>query len=436
MNTWINPQDVYSHFKELKDSFLLESLNGPPKVARYSFIGFSPFIKIKAKENKVIINEDGKENLLYGNPFFILRHILKKAKDNPEFKGAFGYFGYGLSWFIEDFKKKNRDDIDMPDLYFIFPKSLIVFDHLTKKIEILSSSENEIRNIIKKKKPNFSKTIKNGPITSNLTKRRYIEMVKEAKAYIKAGDIYQANLSQRLSCTLDMDPWFLYKRLSFINPSPFAAFLNLPDGFLVSSSCERLLKVENGIIETRPIAGTRPRGIGKIDDKTKEKELILSEKERAEHIMLIDLERNDIGKVCRYGTVFPDELMTIERYSHVMHIVSNIKGVLKPDKDLIDCIIALFPGGTITGVPKKRCMEIIEELEPTSRGVWTGSIGYIDFRGKMDLNIIIRTIIIKDNIAYLQAGGGIVSDSDPECEYYETLHKAQALILSITGKKL
>ncbi|MEW6681214.1 MAG: anthranilate synthase component I family protein, partial [bacterium] len=277
----------------------------------------------------------------------------------------------------------------------------------------------------------YSNKIKKGRLQSNFTKKKYIEMVKRTKEYIKAGDIYQANLSQRLSCKLEADPWFIYKRLSLINPSPFSAFLNLGDSYIVSSSPERLIKVYGRIIETRPIAGTRPRGKGKID-KQLEEELILSEKERAEHIMLLDLERNDLGKVCEYGTVIPDELMVIEKYSHVMHIVSNIRGVLRPDKDFIDCIIAGFPGGTITGVPKKRCMEIIEELEPISRGIWTGSMGYIDFFGKMDLNIIIRTIIIKDKMAYLQAGGGIVADSEPEFEYYETLHKASALISSIT----
>lgn len=432
MNNWISPQDAYSHFSKVKNSFLLESINACEKIGRYSFIGFSPFITIKAKGDRVIIQEEEKEYRKKGNPFLILRDILKKAKKNPEFKGCFGYFGYSLSWFIEDLPKKNKDDIGLPDLYFIFPKSLIVFDHKLKKIEILSKDEDEIRKKLKKEEPFLSLTIKRGRITSNLTKGEYIKMVKKAKEYIKAGDIYQANLSQRLFCKLEIDPWFLYKRLSSINPSPFAAFLNLPDGSIVSSSPERLIKVENGIIETRPIAGTRPRGKKENDDKTKEKELILSEKERAEHIMLVDLERNDLGKVCEYGTVISDEFMSIERYSHVMHIVSNIKGVLRRDKDFIDCVIAVFPGGTITGVPKKRCMEIIEELEPTSRGVWTGSIGYIDFGGKMDLNIIIRTIIIKDEIAYLQVGGGIVADSNPIDEYYETLHKAEALVLSIT----
>ncbi|MEW6103850.1 MAG: anthranilate synthase component I family protein [bacterium] len=423
----ISPKYVYSHFRNIKDSFLLESMNGPFNVARYSFIGFDPFITIKAKEDKVFINE----KVYKGNPFFILRDVLKRAKKHKEFKGCFGYFGYNLAWFIEELPRKNIDDIGMPDLYLIFPKNLIVFDHKLKTMEILSLDENEIRKEIKKREVPFSKEIKRGRFISNFTKKGYIEMVKRAKGYIKAGDIYQANLSQRLCCELDMDPWFVYKNLSSINPSPFSAFLNLGDSFIVSSSPERLIKVSDGIIETRPIAGTRPRGKGRIDKKL-EKELILSEKERAEHIMLVDLERNDIGKVCKYGTVIPDELMTIERYSHVMHIVSNIKGILKDDKDFIDCIIAGFPGGTITGVPKKRCMEIIEELEPTFRGPYTGSIGYIDFQGKMDLNIIIRTIIIKNSKAYIQAGGGIVSDSDPELEYYETLHKAEALILSIT----
>ncbi|MEW6007521.1 MAG: anthranilate synthase component I family protein [bacterium] len=422
----ISPQAFYSHFRNKKDSFLLESMNGPFKVARYSFIGFDPFITIKAKGDKVFVN--GK--VYKGNPFFILRDVLKRAKKHKEFKGGFGYFGYSLAWFIENLPRKNIDDIGMADLYLIFPKTLIVFDHKIKTIEIFSPDENEIKKEIIKKELPFSKEIKRGRLISNLTKKKYIEMVKKAKEYIKAGDIYQANLSQRLCCRLDMDPWFVYKRLSSINPSPFSAFLNLGDGYIVSSSPERLIRVSDGIIETRPIAGTRPRGKGRIDKKL-ERELILSEKERAEHIMLVDLERNDIGRVCKYGTVIPDELMTIEKYSHVMHIVSNISGILRDDKDFISCIIAGFPGGTITGVPKKRCMEIIEELEPTSRGVWTGSIGYIDFCKKMDLNIIIRTIIIKDGMAYIQAGGGIVADSDPELEYYETLHKAEALILSI-----
>ncbi len=420
LNELINPQALYSHLN-IKNSFLLESMNGEEKVARYSFIGFDPFITIKAKGDRVFVNEE----VLSGNPFFILRDILKRAKENPYFKGCFGYFGYSLAWFIEDLPKKNIDDIGLPDLYLIFPKSLVVFDHKLRKIDVFGDMPK-----LKNPQP-ISKKIKKGPLTSNFTKKKYIEMVKKAKEYIKAGDIYQVNLSQKLSCNLEADPFFIYKRLSSINPSPFSAFLNMGDFFLISSSPERLIKVENGIIETRPIAGTRPRGKGKRD-KELEKELILSEKERAEHIMLVDLERNDIGKVCEYGTVLADELMTIERYSHVMHIVSNISGVLRPDKDFIDCIIACFPGGTITGVPKKRCMEIIEELEPTARGVYTGSIGYIDFQNKMDLNIIIRTIIIKNGKAYLQAGGGIVADSDPETEFYETLHKAQALILSIT----
>ncbi len=260
-------------------------------------------------------------------------------------------------------------------------------------------------------------------------------MVEKAKEYIKSGDIYQANLSQRFEVEAkDINVFLLYQRLRKINPSPFACFFDFPDVKIVSSSPERLIKLYGRIIETRPIAGTRPRGKDGIDDKEMEKELILNEKERAEHIMLVDLERNDIGRVCEYGSVKVDEFMVLERYSHVIHIVSNIKGRLQKGQDAFDCIRACFPGGTITGVPKVRCMEIIDELEKHRRGPYTGSAGYISFNGDMDLNILIRTFVLKNNNLYFHVGGGIVADSVPEMEYQETLHKAEALFQAICDK--
>ncbi|MEK9150219.1 MAG: anthranilate synthase component I family protein, partial [Candidatus Desantisbacteria bacterium] len=369
------------------------------------------------------------------------------------------YFGYEMAWFIEDLPQRKKDGLDLPDLYLIFPKSLIIFDHKLQSLNILSPNREEVEKRIEKSEVRIEKSgdrsqeekdcslltahcsleekdcsmlyaLCSPYINSNFTKEEYIKMVERAKEYIRTGDIYQANLSQSLSVKMKQDPWILYQRLTAINPSPFSAYLEL-DGFsIASSSPERLVRVKDNLIETRPIAGTRPRGKVKAEDEKLACELILSQKERAEHIMLLDLERNDLGRVCKYGTVKVDELMAIERYSHVMHIVSNISGELKSGIDFIDCILATFPGGTITGVPKVRCMEIINELEPTKRGPYTGSIGYIDFAGTMDLNIIIRTFVIKDGVAYIQVGGGIVADSDPISEYYETLHKAEALLQS------
>jgi para-aminobenzoate synthetase component 1 len=254
-------------------------------------------------------------------------------------------------------------------------------------------------------------------------------MVRRCKEYIAAGDIYQANLSQRFSADLGgADPLRLYKILRSVNPSPFAAYLDFGDLQLVSSSPERLIRLHEGIADTRPIAGTRRRGDDHAETRDLSVELLTNEKERAEHIMLLDLERNDLGKVCKYGTVAVDELMVIENYSHVIHIVSNVMGELAAGRDAFDLVRAVFPGGTITGVPKVRCMEIIDELEPVARGPYTGSIGYFSNTGDMDLNIIIRTFVVSSGIAHIQVGAGIVADSDPVREYFETLQKAEALI--------
>ncbi len=256
--------------------------------------------------------------------------------------------------------------------------------------------------------------------------------MEKTKEYIKAGDIFQANLSLRVSASIgNTEKWRIYKILSKINPSPFAAYLDMGDYQIVSSSPERLLKFDRNIVETRPIAGTRPRGADAKGDKKMRADLLINEKERAEHLMLIDLERNDLGKISDYGSVVVDEFMITEDYSHVIHIVSNIKGTAAKGKNCLDAVRSAFPGGTITGVPKVRCMEIIDELENVTRGPYTGSLGYISFTGAMDLNIIIRTFVVKNGVAYVQAGAGIVADSEPEKEYFETLKKAEALIKTL-----
>jgi anthranilate/para-aminobenzoate synthase component I len=304
--------------------------------------------------------------------------------------------------------------------------------HYDNALNKISRLYNKIKSPLSPIKEIAAKRGKSVDIKHEITKKDYMDMVVKTKEYITAGDIFQANISQRVSAEIgNANPWELYKALSSINPSPFAAYLNMGDYHIVSSSPERLVKVSGESVETRPIAGTRRRGVDSKEDSSMRAELLLDEKERAEHLMLIDLERNDLGKISDYSTVTVDELMTTEDYSHVMHIVSNIRGRIVEGKDSFDVIRAVFPGGTITGVPKVRCMEIIDELEPVARGPYTGSLGYIGFTGEMDLNIIIRSFVIKDPTAYVQAGAGIVADSDPEREYYETLKKAEALIKTL-----
>ncbi|MCI0526556.1 MAG: anthranilate synthase component I family protein [Nitrospira sp.] len=267
---------------------------------------------------------------------------------------------------------------------------------------------------------------------ANLTREEYIKCVRHCQDYIAQGDIFQANLSLRFSTPLQAyPPLTLYSILREVNPSPFAAFLNLGKLYLISSSPERLVHVSGRLVETRPIAGTRPRGKNTAEDHQMTVDLLTSVKERAEHLMLLDLERNDLGRVCQYGSIKVDEFMVTEQYSHVMHIVSNIQGRLRENVTCLDVLQAVFPGGTITGVPKVRCMEIIDELEPVARGLYTGSIGYISFAGDMDLNIVIRSLLLMENTAYFQVGAGIVADSDPLEEYQECLYKAEALMKSI-----
>jgi anthranilate/para-aminobenzoate synthase component I len=484
-----SPRSIYALFRS-SNSVLLESVKGPEKIARYSFIGFDPCMIFRVKNGLVEIENNpyaapftkwGKEGLIEeknispNKPLHVLKDIIKSYRQTfieylPPFQGGIvGVLSYDFVQYFERLPQDAVDDLHIPDAHFFLIDRLIAFDHFSKKGWIIvcpgvretlrqdrfqngidwsekyAEAENEIENILKKIEDNHLHIIKNNSqfasrksqssnidIIYEMKKKEYMDMVKRAKEYIAAGDIFQANLSQRVSSYIgDKSPWSLYEILSSINPSPFAAFIDFGDYQIVSSSPERLIRVKDGIIETRPIAGTRPRGTNTKEDELMRIELLLNEKERAEHIMLIDLERNDIGKVSYYGSVIVDELMITEDCSHVIHIVSNIRGDLAQGKDCFDAIRATFPGGTITGVPKVRCMEIIDELEPIRRGPYTGSIGYIGFSGNMDLNIIIRTFVIKDEMAYVQVGAGIVADSDPEREYYETLKKAEALIRTL-----
>ena len=369
---------------------------------------------------------------------------------------------YDFVHYLEKLPATTIDDLDVPDAHFFMIDRLIAFDHVEKKswiivcpgarqtalgfsevtkpVDVLVAEAESVLEDIEKKIISEETAVKRrdyiagckGKISSETEKEKYMDMVRQAKEYIAAGDIFQANLSLRVSADIgNADPCDIYAILRKINPSPFAVCMDFGDYQIVSSSPERLVRVRGRVVDTRPIAGTRPRGKDVDEDDVMSAELLLNEKERAEHIMLIDLERNDLGKVAGYGTIKVDELMITEKYSHVIHIVSNVRGLLAEGKDCFSVIKAAFPGGTITGVPKVRCMEIIDELEPTRRGPYTGSIGYIGFNGNMDLNIVIRTFLIKEGRAYVQAGAGIVADSDPEREYYESLKKAEALIKTL-----
>jgi anthranilate/para-aminobenzoate synthase component I len=468
-----NPASVFEAVRG-KAAVLLESIKGPDKIARYSFITFNPFLEMIVKDQLVEIVKDDRRSISSVRPLTRLREILnaypqKNSPHLPPFQGgAIGLLSYDFVHYIERLPKTARDDLNIPDAHFYIVDQLFAFDHrqhrayaiicpgarcielgytslsdapllqdslnilydeaeerLHKMVELYSGCPSEIDYTIPDKK-------KRMVIQHEMKQSQYMEMVRRAKEYIRAGDIFQANLSQRLSAHIgNTSVWQLYRILRSINPSPFSFFVDFGDYQLVSSSPERLIKLSDRIAQTRPIAGTRPRGISPKFDEWMRADLLLNEKERAEHIMLIDLERNDLGKVCDYGTVEVDELMITEDYSHVIHIVSNVRGRLTEGRDAMSLIRAVFPGGTITGVPKVRCMEIIDELEPVTRGPYTGSFGYISFSGDMDLNIIIRTMVIKNSVSYVQAGAGIVADSDPEREYFESLKKAEALLSTL-----
>jgi aminodeoxychorismate synthase component I len=463
-------QDPFKIYKGLRscNSFLFESLKGPENIARYSFIGLDPYLIVKVKNNVAEIECNNGKTLSSRSPLQRLRELVKayrqqQVKELPPFQGgAAGMLSYDFVHYLEKLPATTTDDLEIPDAHFFMIDRLIAFDHvenkswiivcpgarqtalgfseITKPLDVLlAEAENVLedieRRIIFEEAAGEGRDYpadRKGKISCETEKGKYMDMVKKAKEYIASGDIFQANLSLRVVADIgDADPCDIYAILRKINPSPFAAYIDFGDYHIVSSSPERLVRVLGRVVDTRPIAGTRPRGRDLDEDEMMSAELLLNEKERAEHIMLIDLERNDLGKVSDYGTVNVDELMITEKYSHVIHIVSNVRGILAEGKDCFSVIKAVFPGGTITGVPKVRCMEIIDELEQTRRGPYTGSVGYIGFNGNMDLNIVIRTFLIKGGKAYVQAGAGIVADSEPEREYYESLKKAEALIKTL-----
>ncbi len=461
------PISLFKRFEESKYCFLLESVEGGEKWARYSFIGRNPFLTIKSAGSKIFIeDQNGNTSEEVGNPIEVLKKLMNNYNGPdlpslPRFNGgAVGFFGYDLIRHYENLPDVPDDDLNLPESHFMFTDEVIVFDHLKQKIHIIANlhidknrpnynierSYNSVLNRIKEIykeilstrwkiadnfKPDFDNKNKDFSYTSNMTKERYCENVMKAKKYIVDGDIFQVVLSQRLCVETEQDPLNVYRVLRIINPSPYMYYLKLNDYRIVGSSPEMLTRVEDGIVETCPIAGTKPRGKTNQEDEALEQELLSDEKEIAEHTMLVDLGRNDIGKVSKYGSVQVKNLMHVEKYSHVMHLVTNVQGELREDKTPFDALMSILPAGTLSGAPKVRAMEIIDELETVKRGPYGGAIGYLSFNGNLDSCITIRTMIFKGNKAYVQSGAGIVADSVPETEFEETLNKAKALLKAL-----
>lgn len=463
IHTPLSSIDLFGLFRKEQHFYFLDSGMDRQKLGRFSFMGFAPFITIRAKGSDIEIERAGNVSRLNGNPFYVLRTLLNKYRiDSPDSNlpftcGAVGYFSYDLCHHLEVVPSRAADDMDIAECDISFYDSGIIIDHLKEKTYLAACDFAETglsgkRDSAKMRLESIRKRIMDpgsgidgsdirdadcseARISSNFTKEEYMRSVNIAKEYIAAGDIYQVNLSQRFSCKLNMSPERLFVRLRQINPAPFSAYLDTGATKIVSASPERFLCKRGRRIHTRPIKGTRPRGRDPVEDERLKIELISSVKDRAEHLMIVDLERNDLGRICEYGSIIPTEFTIPETYSTVYHLASTISGILRKDVDAVDCLMNCFPGGSITGAPKIRSMEIIDELEPTRRSIYTGSIGYIGFDGNMDTSIVIRTFIVKGDKVYFHAGGGIVADSDPEMEYIETLDKARALMESLNIKE-
>ncbi len=453
----LTPVSAYMRLRRnAETSFLFESVEGDEKIARYSFLGRSPTFTIRNKNFETRISNHNSERILHDNYFDILSNLIaqyniSRTPNTSRFAGGFvGYFGYDIIRNIEKVPNKNPNDITADETILGFFPTVLIFDHLKHQIIFLSNifiddnlslelqydtAMNEIamlkNDLIQSefRLENFSANLSD--LRSNTTQTEFEANVLKAKSYIGAGDIFQVVLSQRFEIPYSGDDFNVYRALRVVNPSPYLYYLDFGDCRVIGSSPEILVRKENDFAEVYPIAGTRKRGKNEQEDKQLENDLLNDEKELAEHIMLVDLGRNDLGKICKPGTVKVDELMKIVRYSHVMHIASRVSGIIEENKTAIDILKAAFPAGTVSGAPKIRAMEIIDELENVQRGIYAGGIGYIDLSGNLDTCIAIRTIFAKNGFLYFQSGAGIVADSIPANEYQETLHKSEAIVEAI-----
>ena len=465
----LTPVSAFHKLDDGGSACLFESVIGGEKVGRYSFLAVEPFFVMEAHGNDVrtfseksiasYINAESVTPPSYESPLGLLRHFVHgfrvaKLPELPPFVGgAVGYAGYDTVRYVENLPNAPKDDRNLPDMSFAFYDHMIVFDNVQKTaiVVVLAKTGTDHRRAHDDACRRVDRFIEklSGPkntlapvdidtageahlaFESNFTQPQFEAAVRKCDEYIKAGDIFQVVISQRLSVRLSVDPFEVYRTLRVVNPSPFMFFLRTPQCTLVGSSPEIMVRVAEGKVTVRPLAGTRRRGRTEEEDQRLAQELLADPKERAEHAMLVDLGRNDVGRVAKYGSVEVSDVMMIERYSHVMHITSNVTGQLTDDRDAFDALAACLPAGTVSGAPKVRAMQIIDELEPHRRGPYAGAVGYIDFAGNMDTCIALRTIVIQDGVAYVQAGAGIVADSVPEREYEETLNKARGLLKAI-----
>jgi len=440
-------------------AFLLESVERGEQIGRYTFLGARPYMRLKAREGKVEIIRGGRREALKENVFQAVKRLLREhhpanVQGLPPFTaGAVGYFSYDVVRQLERIGEHAKDDLDLPDAELMFFDRLLAFDHLRHQIHIMATAD------VKRESPRraydralrdiaaLERKLAAGPspavwrksekakgklkVHAGTRRDHFLRGVERCKEYIAAGDIFQVVFSQRLDFTPEVAPFDLYRALRQVNPSPYLYFLQMDGTHILGSSPEMLVRVTGRKLEYRPIAGTHPRGQNEAEDLRLEQQMRNDEKERAEHVMLVDLGRNDLGRVSEYGSVKVKDLMYVERYSHVMHLVSALEGTLRKDLDALDAFAACFPAGTLSGAPKVRAMQIIEELEPTRRGIYGGSVLYADFAGNLDSCIGIRTLLMQGKKAYLQAGAGIVADSDPATEFQESMNKAQALLRAV-----
>lgn len=451
-----------SAFMKIDDgaySFLLESVEGGERVARYTFLGSSPSLIISTKGHEVSYTHTAsgrKETRTVKDPFAELEALMSSyrpvaVEGLPRFHGGMvGYLAYDMVRFFERLPDTTRDDANLPDAFFLLTDTILVFDRVRHRIQVVSNAHiadgdvdaaygraiAQIETLVERlHRPISRRPVETDlplpEIVANMTPEEYQAAVRAAKEYIRAGDVIQVVLSQRFSFPLEVEPFGIYRALRVVNPSPYMYFLRLGGIQVAGASPEMLVRVEDGVVQTRPIAGTRPRGKTEAEDLALAEELLADPKERAEHVMLVDLGRNDLGRVCQFGTVRVDEFMAVERYSHVMHLVSYVSGRLRPDKSAFDVIRSAFPAGTLSGAPKIRAMEIIDELEPTRRALYGGAVGYFSFSGNADTAITIRTLVVHNGWATLQVGAGIVADSVPEREDQECRNKAAAVLRAL-----
>jgi len=441
----LTPISIFQRLKGVKKCLLESSLKHEHS-GRYSFIAANPAVELKGSGNNTILIKKQSIETLRANPLEVLKKIVPNIenefmKEIPFIGGAAGFVSYDIVRYYEEIGETPRDEMIIPEVHFLLFETIVVFDHLTQKVFIVGipiidqSSLEDIKDLVEETKNQILNEREEAPsqvsissYEASISKEEFIERVKKAKEYIVEGDIFQVVLSQRMRATIEGDPFSFYRKLRVQNPSPYMYYFDFEEYVVAGASPESLMKAVGETVYTNPIAGTRPRGKTQEEDEQLSVELIQDEKELAEHRMLVDLGRNDLGRVCEFGSVQISKYMDIEKYKHVMHIVSEVKGTLKEEFHPIDALISCLPAGTVSGAPKIRAMEIINELEDVKRGIYSGAVGYYSANGNIDFALAIRTMVVKDSKAYIQAGAGIVYDSVPEKEYEETIHKMRAFL--------